>query len=880
MPEQNVRNTKDLHLRAKMPKYFRIGALCVLGVTVLAIVVGFYRERNKTPFRLKSEHTQLSKDVVAEVNGYERLETEGNVPKYYIKADKATTFSDNHQEMENVFLQVYDESGTNSDKITGARALYIPEENKNFTAYIAGDVNIETRDALKVKTEHITYTKANETAVADEAVEFERENVRGKSFGAIVKVKEKILELLKDVQIDTFESPELAKSNIRQSKITAGFASVDQLNEKISLEQNVFVNILSTGKTNNAPQNTDVHSGRAVVSFSNEAEGNPELTTLELFDNVNIAATENGGKPTRIESGYALYDKPADRFQLKNAVHIITNEDERPTDIRSAEAIYEQAEGKVFLFGGAEITQVNDYIKGDNITAELYPNKKLNNSFVKGNAYVRQIAPERTTEVSSVEVNASFNEAQQLLSANAVGASTAVLTPAQATEYTKVSLSAPKAIQLLFKGEGLLEKMQTEGRTTIQLDVPNNGADAANKRVTADRVRTFFNASGKDIQRAEAVGDAELYVEPLKAAAANYKTTINAPRFDCEFYPTGNNARSCVGATKTKTVRVPTVQAANRGTQTMTADKLLATFSQQTKDVESMEAVGNAKFSELDRHAAASQMTFTSGDETVRLRGREPTVWDLKARAKAKEIDWDTKNEKSHLRGGVSTTYYSQKQTDGATPFSDPGKPVFITAETAEFDHRSETGVYAGNARGWQENNYVRAERFLIKQKEGQFFAEKGVQSLLYNVKRKENGKESTAPAYASAAKMAYSRDTRVLRYENQVDIRQGTDRITSEVANIYLNEKNEVSQTIVENNVVITQPNRRATGSYAQYTTADERVVLRGNPAHVQDAENGSSQGGELTMFIGDNRVIGEGKSKQNSAGRIRSVYKVKSGQ
>jgi len=45
---------------------------------------------------------------VAQVNGYERLETDGDIPKYYIKADKATTFSDNHQEMENVYLQIYD----------------------------------------------------------------------------------------------------------------------------------------------------------------------------------------------------------------------------------------------------------------------------------------------------------------------------------------------------------------------------------------------------------------------------------------------------------------------------------------------------------------------------------------------------------------------------------------------------------------------------------------------------------------------------------------------------------------------------------------------------------------------------------------------------
>src|SRR5258708_26284489 len=111
-----------------------------------------------------------------------------------------------------------------------------------------------------------------------------------------------------------------------------------------------------------------------------------------------------------------------------------------------------------------------------------------------------------------------------------------------------------------------------------------------------------------------------------------------------------------------------------------------------------MDATGGAKFSELDRNAISSQFSFTESDRTVRLRGSEPTVWDSKARAKAKEIDWDTKNQKSFLRGGVSTTYYSQNQTGGATPFSDSKKPLFLTADSAEMDHKQETGRYPRNA--------------------------------------------------------------------------------------------------------------------------------------------------------------------------------------
>ena len=870
MPETKDKKIRDFHIRAKLPVYFRYAALGALAVTVIVLAIGFYRSSGDPEFRMKGLPASLSKEVVAVVNGYERREMEGDVVKYYIKADKGTTFSDNHQELENVYLEVFDASGA-SDKITANKAIYIPEENKNFTGFFAGSVNVDTRDGLKIKTEQVTYKKLDEIATAEELVEFEREGVKGSAMGAIVHVAEKRLELLKDVSIETFESPELASSNVRQASVKAGYAVYDQAAETIELRHNVEAHIVAQNGT------SDVRSDRAIAFLVEKSENGRDLKKLELHDNVSIVANQQGSAPTNISAGFAVYERDIDKFDLRNGVRINTTADAKPTSITAGGAIFEQSNRKIFLDGGAEITQGTELLKGDRIYAELHPGNKLKLSNVRGNAYLRQTAAERTTEVSAHELNAAFNDSQQLLHANALGNGHAVLSPANVTDYSRVTMSAPTAIRVAFKGEGLLEKMSTEGRTTIQMDVPNGRPDAANKRVTADTVNTFFNSEGKDIQRAEAIGRAELLVDPLSASAENYRTTISSARFDCEFFPTGNNPKRCVATPRTTTVRVPTVQSAERGTQTVTANKLVASFHSQTRDLDRLDAVGDAKFVELDRNATASEISFTKGDETVRLRGGSPTVWDSRARAKAPEIDWDTKNQKSYLRGGANTTYYSQQSTGGATPFAATDKPVYLTAQTAEFDHRAETALYTGNARGWQENNYVRADSLLIHQQQGQFFAEGNVNSLLYNVKRRDNGKETDAPVYVSARKMTYNRASRLVRYENDVDIRQGTDRIVAGIANIYLDERNELSRSEVESNVVITQPNRRASGDYAQYIAAEDRVTLRGNTARVDDAENGSSSGGQMTVYLRNNRVDSDGRSRQNSTGRIRSVYKVK---
>lgn len=913
-----VRRNKigNFQLRARTPAYFRAAAIVLLALTLIAIAVGFYRARNKTDFRMISQIPELSKDVVASINGYERRESDGETVKYYVKADRATTFSDNHQELENSYFEIYgmDEQGNlTTDKIKADKAIYVPAENKNFNAYLLGNVNIETRDGVTIKSNQVHYDRSTEMAETDDATEFSKENISGSSIGAKVFVKDKRVELLSKVEVNAFgagqtESNLMASSDLQSAHITAGYAVVEQANNKIFFEQNVNVNLQPKNSQGTFSQPTDAHAEKITAYFTDkeinklELDQNVEvfqkptaqnpkstktraghavavfekqLKNLQLNENVEIETANNNQKPTLIKSQQANYDKPSDTFDLKNSVEIITVQSEKPTTIHSAEAIYQQTAGKIFLTGGASITQPDALIKGDAVTAELFPSKQIKIASVRGNAYVKQTAPTRTTEVSAAELNVLYNENQQLQHADAKNSATVALTPAQAQDYNKVTIYAPNALHLDF-ADNELNQMQTDGRTAVVMSAPPNKPDASNKKLTADTVKTVFNPNGKDLSRAEAVGNAELYIEPLQAKKDNYKTTVTAPRFDCDFFE-GNNAKTCTAETKAKAILAPMIADENHGTRTLTADKLISNFNQNTQDVERFDANGNAKFTELDRSGIANQIAYTANDSVVRLRGGEPTVWNSQARAKASEIDWDTKNQKSFLRGKVSTTYYSQKQTNGATPFGKINAPVFITSEQAEFNHAAEIGTYQGNARAWQDNNYVRADVLVLQQKTKRLDGEGHVQSLLYNAERRENGKVTKQPVFAAADKISYTDENKQLHYENNVDIRQGTDRIVAGLADVFMDDKNEMKQTVAQNNVVLTQPGRRVTGSWVQYTAADDTAILRGNPATVSDAENGTTQGSQLTVLMSENRVINQGASKQNTSGRTKTVYKIK---
>jgi lipopolysaccharide export system protein LptA len=884
---------KSYQLRVNLPKIARYGALAAIGIALIVVVAGFYRGGVRSEFKLKSEHTHLSTDVIAEVNNYERLESDEGAKKYYIKADYAKTFSDNHQELRNMYLEVYDKDG-NTNKLSSQNALYVPEQDKNFTAYLKDNVNIQTPQGLKVKTNNVVYTKKTERADADEQVEFERDTIKGTSLGATVRMADKQIDLLKNVEVESFETPELMKSGVRYAKINSASAMLDQLQNRIEFNGGMSANIASKSKAG-VDQTTDAQASRAVAYLAGSVDDKalagqpaktaapakdktPTLKKLELWENVHIVSTPAGHPATTIDSGYALFDKDAALYELKNGAHIVTNAQDKNTDIRSGEAVFEQEAHKATLTGTAEITQGGDYLKADAIDADLFDDNKLRHAIMRGNALARQATPERVMSVAAPELNVSYNDAKVLSDANAVGESRAELTPSQPNpRYSNVVMAAVKGIGVTFKGEGLIDAMRTDGRTTINLSAPNNAPNPTNKRVTADAVKTTFQQNGKDIAFAEAVGNAELYVEPLTAAKNNFKTTINAPRFDCDFFPTGNNVKACQGGPKGKVTRERTVAEEGRGTQYLSADKLNAEFSEKTNDIERMDASGNAKFNELDRNAIAKEMTFTQADQTVRLRGGEPTAWDSRARGKAREIDMDTANNKAYLRGGVATTYYSKKQMRDAGPFASSDKPVFVTADAAEIDNNAETAVYTGSPKGWQESNYVRGDKLVIDQKAGTFQAVGNVQSAVYGAKTHKNGRDSSDPAYVTAGTMLYQRDAREIQYRDSVDVRQGSDRLSGAAVDVYLDEHNELSKSIAEGNVVMTEPGRRGTGNWVQYTAADDVAILRGDPATVTDAESGTSSAAQMTFNRRDNRVVTEGKPKPNTSGRTRSVYKVK---
>lgn len=552
----------------------------------------------------------------------------------------------------------------------------------------------------------------------------------------------------------------------------------------------------------------------------------------------------------------------------------------RPVTIRSAHALFEQESMKMTFSGGVSAVQDHDLMSGETLYATLNQQRHLQKLEIRTNSYLRSMEPGRSAEVHSVDMDFFLDNDQRLERAVAMRDAGGKSLDAD----SELQLTGANLIEVLFQAQGdrsLLKQMRTEGRSVINLSAPKSKANdprAANKRLTADTVKLNWRVTGRDLDKAEAVGNAELFVDPVVKNAQADTKTLTAPRIDCDFYETGNLAKAFTATGGAKAVITPVQQVEDRGTRTLTSQKMTALFVQSTQDIDRMDAQGDAKFNENDRNGVATNIAYTAADNTVRLRGGDPTVWDSRARTKGVELDSDLTNHVSYSRGKTATTYYSQEQTNGATPFSKVKSPVYVVSDRGEFHSDSGVAIYTGSARAWQDDNFVRGDRITIYVNEKKMDAIGHVQSQIYNARRKTEGAVSTVPVFATGDSMFYSDPNRILHYEGNVDIRQGTDRVTSGVADVYLlRESSEVEKTIAQRSVVLTQPNRKGTGDWIQYTSADEVAVLKGNPARVEDVEKGSTEGNRLTVYMRDGRVIADDVRGPESPGRVRSTHKVK---
>jgi lipopolysaccharide export system protein LptA len=558
--------------------------------------------------------------------------------------------------------------------------------------------------------------------------------------------------------------------------------------------------------------------------------------------------------------------------------------------IRSHSAYSVKSESAIHLVGDVSLSQGTETLTADRMAALFDSQNRMQRVKAEGRAVMHSNSGRRTSEVRAETMEFSFDQSQRLQRAVASGDAAAkvvearqvrqVRAPQIEAEFTPSS-STTVTVSRLIGDHGRVEvhfsPVESNTRAASQERSLLNRTASEEKTLTADWVELTYRRESRELDRALAFGTAVLVLKPQQMSRDAERKTIRADRMEIEFYDDGNLAKAFTAQEQVRVEFEPLASSSTKPTRVTTSQTLVAQIDRLTQEFTQLTQSGDFHFTEGERHAKSELAVYDAATHIISLRGGEPVIWDTRGRTRAEQVDINMETGESVARGRVNTTYYNPEATNRTVPFQKRQSPIFVAADRAEVKQGVGLAIYTGKVRAWQEDNYVTADRIELYGKERMMVAIGQVKSGFYRApdRSKEPGSSQTVPVSARAQRMTYLDAERLVRYEHEAQLQQGSDRLSADRLTVFLKrDLNEIERAVAEGQVVIAEPGRQAHGDQAVYTAADERVVLIGQPACVEDDRTSVAQRGpRLTYLLGDDKVI---VGDQGGAQRVKSVRKI----
>jgi len=419
---------------------------------------------------------------------------------------------------------------------------------------------------------------------------------------------------------------------------------------------------------------------------------------------------------------------------------------------------------------------------------------------------------------------------------------------------------------------------------------------AQDTEITAPAMDLFV-VEGRRLTRADTVGPPQIELRPA-GNTPGQKTLVTADKFTARFNSLGQLASVHGEAHARVVTRGPT----NDPDRISTSDAIDASFRPGT-GIDALVQQGHFTYTSGTQQAFADRARYTPADQILTLSG-QPRIVDAGMSTTGRSVRLNRATGEGFADGDVKTTYSDMKaQPDGALLAS--SDPVHVTAQSMAARGNPATVTYTGNARLWQNANVIEAPSIQFQKNERNVVAasrgDKKVSTVL--IATDKGGK--SMPVTVTANRLTYLDSERRVHFEGGVTMHGSDMTITSNRMDVFLqkpvvdsaNPRNrpeapapkptvgapsvpqtEISSTKLEKivasgSVLITEPNRRATGEQLTYTAVDDRFVLTGGPPSIFDAEHGKITGVSLTLFRRDGRVVVEGDSSSPAVTQTRVV-------
>ena len=841
---------------------YRLRRLLAATAVVLAVVVAgmYFYARSRARNVLKEIPNKLGYEIKQTVNGFQISKSDGKRTLFTVQASDVKQFKLNSRaELHNVNIVLYGRDSSRYDQIYGDDFAY---DQKTGDVTARGEVQIdlvanptgltspdqttpkELKNPIHLKTRDLVFNKDTGNAWTDARVEFRTPQASGWAMGVKYAGKTNTLTLASQVHV--------VLSGAYEGILEAEHGVITNDPREVVLDHPHLRREDGTMQSDHAvfylSSDNNVERVLAEGNVISETKGKAKKKAESTKD----ASTKESAQPAAPSEIQTRADRAEFLLTSKqNRLHTTTLTGNVHVEQQGPQAAEGHAGRMILEFAGQNQLQTVHALDGARLT------QKASGAKASG----------ATSNPQNFELTASaidFTVAQGHILQRAVtsGAAQIVITPSQATASTAPVASPPATA----------EPVSAQQRTVI----------------TAGKFDAKFASSdgGNHLASVHGAPDARI----VNSAAGQPDRVSTSDVVDAIFFPQGGLPQG--------------------GIESITQQGNVAYTDGQTPDKRVQAWANNAR--------------YTPADQFLVLTG-SPRVTSGSMATTAKTIRINRVSGDALAENDVKSTYSELKeQPDGALLAS--SSPIHVTARTMVAHNTSHVALYSGKARLWQDANIIEAPSIQFDRDRrsvtAQGTAAQPVQTILVQTEKAKAERDQTekspvdaaapqapgkksspfgaattaatkkdgispapdrsSPITITANQLTYADSERRVHYDGGV-IAKGADFTASaKTADAYLLPRNQTSPAsqaqphnnqsfatpgqldhmVAQGDVLIEQPNRRATGQNLVYTATDDKFVLTGGPPSIFDAEQGKITGVSLTFFRRDDRVLVEGEA------------------
>ncbi len=623
--------------------------------------------------------------------------------------------------------------------------------------------------------------------------------------------------------------------------------------------------------------------GETVITLGVPAEDDVESSTVITTSAVTFYTTSNQvrtDRPTayvfdggRGRSVGAVYESDTSVLHMNSDVYLerfATKPGGAATRIRAGELSYHEQAGRIDLRQRARVERGEQWLECNDGAVWLYAGavRRIEASGAVGG----ERGKEREVRFETPRFEAHYSENQVLERLHGYGATT--FTAANKLQTLAVNGDRMTLFYRPTDGEEDSELERVDVRRASRVRIDPHGA-GLRRTVVSEALELRMRPGGREIARVETHEPGRIELIPVGITGG--RRTLEAARIRVD-YGSSNRMQTLLATGNVRLVREPGKEG---GPVLKTASaQLEARFDPKSDEMTQLRQWDGFRFVEEERRGRADEGIFDVAADVLDMTGKAEVV-DAEGRVMARRIVLDRVSQRLEAKMDVTSVFNGEgnKSSDepGAWLFAEDD-PVYAAAAKMLSDQENGIIEYHGQARLWQNDNRVEAERITIDRAARALTAHRNVVTSL-TADDAEGDEPETVTVYSTD--LRYDEDSHLAVFDGRVDFRRERLRVLSDSLTAVLRgddgKTGSMERATAAGTVKIFETvageGRNGSGERAVYDPKTAVIVLTGRPARVVSAEGDETRGAELTYLTDDDRlrVSGQGSDRAYTYRRAR---------